>query len=390
MSEYQYYEWQTIDRLLTPEQQAAVNRLSSHIEVSSSRAMVTYNWGDFKHDPKKVLLQYFDAFFYLANWGSRHLMFSFPKGLLNQKEIEPYCDEEQITFQTFGEYQVLAIVINPDDGGHWVEEQDGTLSLFTQLREDLLQGDYRLLYLAWLNSRTLYEDDDEDDDEYSDEYDEDEEDEVDDEDPLEPPVPPGLKYLSPALQNFVQVFELNPYVVMAAAEASPDLRDPLAINYRELIARLAREEVDGFLVRLAEGEPGMRLALRKRLSEFMPKEAHHTPPARSLKQLLERAEQIKEAEKQRKIEEARLKHIAEMKALAPKEEKTWRQVEDLLENGRKIASVYDEATNLLEKLKQLADFQNTRGVFANRVRQLANKFGSRSSLIRRWHEHGWL
>ncbi len=34
MSEYQYYEFQAIDRLLTEEEQAAVNRLSSHIEVS--------------------------------------------------------------------------------------------------------------------------------------------------------------------------------------------------------------------------------------------------------------------------------------------------------------------------------------------------------------------
>jgi hypothetical protein len=38
----------------------------------------------------------------------------------------------------------------------------------------------------------------------------------------EPPVPPGLKKLSPSLQNFVQVFEIDPFLVQAAAEASPD------------------------------------------------------------------------------------------------------------------------------------------------------------------------
>lgn len=42
MGEYQYYEWQTADRLLTPEEQARVRRLSSHIEVTPSRAVVTY------------------------------------------------------------------------------------------------------------------------------------------------------------------------------------------------------------------------------------------------------------------------------------------------------------------------------------------------------------
>ncbi len=43
MSEYQYYEWQTLDRLLTPEEQAAVNKLSSHIDVTSTRAVVSYS-----------------------------------------------------------------------------------------------------------------------------------------------------------------------------------------------------------------------------------------------------------------------------------------------------------------------------------------------------------
>ena len=67
MSEYQYHEWQAVDRVLTPEEQTAVNDLSSHIEVSPSRAVVTYHWSDFRHDPKQVLLKYFDAYFYLTN-----------------------------------------------------------------------------------------------------------------------------------------------------------------------------------------------------------------------------------------------------------------------------------------------------------------------------------
>lgn len=33
MSEYQYYEWQTIDRALSDKERAEVNKLSSHIEA---------------------------------------------------------------------------------------------------------------------------------------------------------------------------------------------------------------------------------------------------------------------------------------------------------------------------------------------------------------------
>jgi hypothetical protein len=48
MSEYQYYEWQTLDRPLTAAEQKAANELSSHINVTSTQAIVTYNWGSFK------------------------------------------------------------------------------------------------------------------------------------------------------------------------------------------------------------------------------------------------------------------------------------------------------------------------------------------------------
>jgi hypothetical protein len=37
MSEYQYYEFQTIDRPLTEAEQAEVEELSSHIDVTASR-----------------------------------------------------------------------------------------------------------------------------------------------------------------------------------------------------------------------------------------------------------------------------------------------------------------------------------------------------------------
>ena len=287
MSEYQSHEWQTIDRVLTPEEQAAVNGLSSHIDVSSSRAVVTYHWSNFRHDPKQVLLKYFDAYFYLANWGSLRLMFRFPKGLLDEADIEPYCVDEYITFETLGQYQVLDLDFNPEDGGGWMEAEAG-LSHFVRLRADLLEGDYRLLYLAWLKAMTFYGIPD--DEEY-------EEGDVDS--PAydhEPPIPPGLKKLSPALQNFVQVFELDPFLVQAAAEASLDLKKALAVDYGDLVARLSRSECDDFLTRLAEGDPGVGLALRKRLGAFLPQERSQPARLRTIRQLLKRAGQLEKAE----------------------------------------------------------------------------------------------
>ena len=123
MSEYQYYEWQTVDRLLTEAEQAAVNNLSSHIEVSSSRAVVTYVYGDFKHDPRTVLARFFDAHLYLANWGSRRLLFRFPSGLVGRVAIEPYCVPDRITFGTVGGFDVLDMDLSEEEGGNWIEAE---------------------------------------------------------------------------------------------------------------------------------------------------------------------------------------------------------------------------------------------------------------------------
>jgi hypothetical protein len=109
MSEYQYYEWQTIDCPLTAEEQAAVNRLSSHIDVTSTCAVVTYNWGDFKHNAMEVLGKYFDAFLYHFNWGSARLAFRFPKNLLDPIQIGPYVWDNNIELEPVGEYLILSI-----------------------------------------------------------------------------------------------------------------------------------------------------------------------------------------------------------------------------------------------------------------------------------------
>ena len=161
----------------------------------------------------------------------------------------------------------------------------------------------------------------------------------------EPPVPSGLKKISPSLKHFMDVFELDPFLVQAAAEASETTTASPRINYRQLVACLPREESDAFLADLAGKKPGVAAALRKRLLAFLPiQKRTRTEISRTLQQLLLRAEEIAQAERKRRAEEARKKHIAEMKALAARDEQAWREVDHLLVQGRKIASVYDDAT----------------------------------------------
>jgi hypothetical protein len=70
-----------------------------------------------------VLLDYFDAYFYMANWGTLWLMFRFPTGLIDEAGIAPYLLEEFVSFETIGEYQVLDLEFNPEYGEDWTEAE---------------------------------------------------------------------------------------------------------------------------------------------------------------------------------------------------------------------------------------------------------------------------
>jgi hypothetical protein len=38
-----------------------------------------------------MVKEYFDAFLYLANWGTRQVMFRLPRGVLDPEIARPYC-----------------------------------------------------------------------------------------------------------------------------------------------------------------------------------------------------------------------------------------------------------------------------------------------------------
>lgn len=360
MSEYQYYQWQTIDGLLTPEEQAQVKGLSSHIAVSASSALVEYHYGDFKHDPIQVLARFFDAFMYFANWGSQRLAFRFPKDLLDARALQPYLLEYAVVLEAVSGYVVLDISFQDEDGGYW-EEREGDLSVMAQLRQDILGGDYRLLYLAWLRTADATG--------------------VEEETP-EPPVSAGLKELTPALAQFCRFFEIDEYLIQAAAEASPALRPPAGLPLEEAIARLTPAERDSFLLRLAQGEAQVALSLRHRLQELAGFTAQAPAPSqRTLGELQQRASALREEAEQRAREEAERKRVADLEALAPRAEQAWRDAEALIE--QKQVRAYDEAVVLLRQLHDLAVYQGKLPEFATRLEILRQRYVKRPALMDR-------
>ncbi len=54
--------------------------MSTRAHITPTSFVNTYEWGSFKGDPRRLVERYFDAFLYLANWGTRELMLRFLPG----------------------------------------------------------------------------------------------------------------------------------------------------------------------------------------------------------------------------------------------------------------------------------------------------------------------
>jgi hypothetical protein len=250
MSEYQYYEWQTLSRMLSAGERAQIDGLSTHMNVTPTSASVSYNWSDFKFDPIQVLADFFDAFLYMANWGTRWLAFRLPVEQLSPEtvaQIEQYLYADSVRLLRLEEPAcwVLAIELEDEASAGWVEGS-GRLAKIGALRENIIAGDYRALYLAWLAAMQL---------EYC------------DDEAVEPPVPPGLNELTPALKELARFFDLQPALIAAAARSSVPLPPPDA-PLDDVIQRLPRAEADAWLLRVLRGENGLPGGLRRRLIDL--------------------------------------------------------------------------------------------------------------------------
>ncbi len=372
MSEYQYYEFQAVDRPLTQEEQQAVAQLSSRVHPHPRRAVFVYHWSGFRGRSEDILAKYYDAMLYLANWGSRRLMFRFPQSLVDPEHLQGYnvvtldYPPDFVNAYTQGEYTILDIQLGEEEGLDWVEGE-GWLDSLIGLRDAILQGDYRLLYLAWLKGVTLAYDVDED--------------------ALEPPVPPGLGDPTPALDSFVELFDLDADLLQVAAQRSAQPAPTLSgDDIRQAIAQLPTEEKDAFLLRLAQGEPHLSLVFNRRLGGAGAALQPDAEERRTVGQLLAAAEEERERVRKQLAAQAEAKRIAELEALAQRENQAWRDVDALIQEAK--AKSYEKAVELLLKLKDLAEYRRQSAAFQEHLDQIYDRYSRRSALMRRLRDAG--
>jgi hypothetical protein len=388
VSEYQYYEFLALDRPLSVEAIASVRALSRRVQPTPTQAIFTYSYGDFPGQPLDLLAKHYDVMLYLANWGSKQLAFRFPKGAIDEATLQPYYyGVEEIELRKAGDYLILTIAFH-DEGGDWIEEE-GHLTPLAPLRDDLLRGDLRALYLAWLASASRWSgssnhDDTEED--YEDVDDEEGEERVDEPDGLiEPLVPAGLGQLSAPLQAFADFFQIDQDLIAAAAEGSPALtatREPI----ERWVPLLSETERTAFLVRAATGEPiGAELLRRLRqiggAQGILPA---NTTQRRTFRNLQAAATHQQQQRAQREHQATERARLAKLEALAKREAQVWASIPALL--AKRTTSGYDEGVMLLAELRDLAVHRGQRGAFDAKLAEVTAPYIGSVALQRRLKE----
>ena len=349
MSEYQRYEFMTIDRPLTRVQLDAVNALSSHIEASSTHALIEYHWGDFKHDPIDVLHKYFDGFLYWANWGSPQLAFRFPHGILPVDLIDGYDLDDFVTFTRYRDFDILDIEFGemeaPDE---WIDYELGSL---IAIRDELMEGDLRALYIVWLAGQQMIEG-----------YDEEEDDEEEDDEISVPPVPPAFGTLTAAQQALAELLRVPHELLVATARHSEAVVSSTGDDFTAWVKLLPPDRQNDYLVRLAYNEPGLSRLLVRELRELGQDKTRVTPPTGehvTYSRLLAESKEIRARLEREKHEQEQLARQRHLQDIHDHQEDYWHQVDLAVTRG--TGTGYDEAVRVLIELREAAEqFKETR------------------------------
>jgi hypothetical protein len=374
MSEYQYYEFQAIDRPLDRAAQEELRSISSRARITATSFTNHYEWGDLKGDPRKFMERWFDLHLYLANIAARRLMMRLPKRFLNLADIDPFLREvDWVKVWTSGDNVIIDICpdeVEPDDD-EW-DDGSGWLAALAPLRADVLSGDLRLFYLLWLTAvqYELVADND-----------------------VEPL--PGIGPLTGALEGFAEFFCIDSDLVQAAAESGVADAATSKDDLRETLAVIPECEKIELLLRVVDGDAHVAAELRNRVRKTSSAPATH----RTVGALRARAQEIaearershaerREAERRRQVEEAEKARRTRLKVLKQRGAAVWREIEQEIE--RRNPSGYDRAAELLSDLQVLAAEEGSQSEFARRLGSIRAQHENKRKFIERLSKLGGL
>jgi hypothetical protein len=347
MSEYQYFEFQAIDRALTSQEMKELRSCSSRARITPYRFTNVYHFGDFKGNPTEWMKLYFDAYLYDSNFGSRVFMLRFPIDWLEEKAIKPYEVEGALELTKTATHWIISFILDTDPPDYYgTDESEEQLANLLPLRSAIAAGDHRALYMMWLSAveRGLLEST-----------------------TLEPPVPSGLGNCDSALHTLMEFFSVSEDLLGAAATQSRKLSaSPVNLDISKWLGGIDGEEKDSWLASLLLNDDlGLKRKCLLRFHQDSKSAPHASASARSVELLLADAEdiEIKRVEKQR--QEAYEEECARITSLTGQEANLWQLVLKLSESSS--SRYQDNAIRTLKDLRHLALLQGISAEFEKKL-----------------------
>jgi hypothetical protein len=374
MSEYQYYEFLAIDRPLSEQEMAAMRAISSRGHITPVSFSNEYHWGDFKGDPKNLMRRFYDAHVYLANWGTAIFMLRLPKAVVDRSVLQTFATKGVLEVEATPTHWICEWSLDESDDDYdcfGLEGGSGWMTRLAPLREELMRGDLRSLYIGWLAAVSMGE--------------------VEEDEP-EPAIPDGLAPFSAAQLALAEFLEVDEDLLAGAGMDRLFARDMAAGN-----------EIDTWLNALPMEK--MRLLVRKLLigqgaeaerdakSQFAAWCSNNgasqpQPPSRTVAELWHLAEKAQEArllreKKQHQQREAkrlqeREKYLASLAGNFPN---AWQAVNQRVQVGS--GKAYDEASQALVDLAEAYGKHASRQEFDTELRRFMAGHRQRKTLVQR-------
>ncbi|MFO0646581.1 MAG: hypothetical protein U0326_10115 [Polyangiales bacterium] len=272
MSEYQFYEFVAIEQRLSSTDIDALRRITSRAEITPTRLQNTYHFGDFKGDPDALMARYFDAMVYVANWGTHTLRLRVPRAAVDVATFEKYRADRGVEVRKTKTHAIVTLSAYDESGEAW--DDDGGerwLSELLPLRDELIRGDLRALYLGWLGA-VLQGDVGCD--------------------AREPSVPARLGRLTAAQKALAAFLGLDDDLIAAAAKGSglgaSSAEPPSKAEFSKWVATLPAKEKDRMLVTAAfDSDARVGAALFQRYRKAQPRASTEgAPRRRTVRELL--------------------------------------------------------------------------------------------------------
>jgi hypothetical protein len=377
MSEYQYFEFAAIDRPLTAGEMAALRAVSTRAVITPSGFVNHYEWGGLKADPLDWMRRYFDAFVYLADWAHCRFALRLPRNMFGKAELKPFGVKQSLTIDAIEDHWILDWSLDGSDNYDRFAEDDGRgwMGRLVPLRDELIRGDQRSLYLGWLAGAAKGEVP---------------------ETTLEPTVPAGLSQLSAAQNALAAFLEIDADIIAAAAIGSADASDrPESVD--AWLQSLSPDELRSMLKSIVRADrPNPQREVASRYRAWHRQHAPQAAPEARRRSVAELRSLAVPAGEERRRRDAlareqqaaarRTQRDAQLRLLMSDVDKRWLALHQQAERGS--ASAYEQAVRALSDLAEAYAIVSDRKTFDRELRRFLVRHAKRGALLRRLTEAG--